>query len=129
MLNRIDLHIEVSHVSHHDLADPRDGESSSAIRLRVEAARQVQRERLSSFGLHANARMQSRHIRKFCTVDNQGKKLLEMVTDRLDLSAGSYCRSLKVARTIANLADSEAIRQEHLTEEIQCRSLDRRASG
>jgi magnesium chelatase family protein len=126
LLDRIDLHVEVPRVPHRDLADPRDAEPSSAIRARVEAARAIQAERLAPFGLHANARMQARHIRKFCPVDEQGQKLLEMVTDRLGLSARSYARILKVARTIADLAGCEQIRQEHLAEAVQYRGLDRR---
>ena len=112
---------------HRELADPRDGEPSAVIRARVETARTIQRQRLAPFGLHANARMQARHIRKFCPVDEQGQRLLEMVTDRLGLSARSYSRILKVARTIADLASCEQIRQEHLAEAIQYRSLDRRS--
>jgi magnesium chelatase family protein len=70
--------------------------------------------------------MGARHIRKFCPVDDQSQKLLEMVTDRLGLSARSYSRILKVARTIADLAEEEQIRQPHLAEAIQYRGLDRR---
>ncbi len=127
LLDRIDLHIEVPRVPHRDLADPVDGESSEVIRARVEAARQLQRVRLAPFGLHSNSQMQARHIRKFCTVDDQGQKLLEMVTDRLGLSARSYSRILKVARTIADLAGEEQICQQHLAEAIQYRGLDRKA--
>jgi len=128
LLDRIDLHVEVPRVPHKDLADPVDGESSAAIRARVEAARQLQRERLETFGLHANSQMQARHIRKFCPVDEAGHKLLEMVTDRLGLSARSYSRILKVARTIADLASSERIEQAHLAEAIQYRGLDRKSA-
>ncbi len=128
LLDRIDLHVEVPRVQHKDLADPVDAESSAAIRSRVEAARQVQRKRLEKFGLHANSQMAARHIRKFCPVDEQGHKLLEIVTDRLGLSARSYSRILKVARTIADLAGCEMIKQEHLAEAIQYRSLDRKTS-
>jgi magnesium chelatase family protein len=74
---------------------------SAAIRARVEAARQIQRERLAAFRLHCNAHVQARHIRKFCPLDEQGQRLLEMAADRLGLSARSYSRILKVARTIA----------------------------
>jgi len=126
LLDRIDLHIEVPRVPHRDLTDPVDGESSEVIRARVEAARQIQRERLAPYGLHANAAMAARHIRKFCPVDEEGRNLLEMVTDRLGLSARTYSRILKVARTIADLAGEEQIRQSHLAEAIQYRSLDRR---
>jgi len=126
LLDRIDLHVEVPRVPHRDLADPIDGEPSSAIRGRIEAAREIQRDRLAQFGLHANARMQARHLRRFCEVDEAGRKLLEMVTDRLGLSARTYTRVLKVARTIADLAGEDRIRQPHLAEAIQYRSLDRR---
>ncbi len=111
---------------HKDLADPVDGESSAIIRERVEKARAIQRERLVPFGLHSNSAMAARHIRKFCVVDDRGQKLLEMVTDKLGLSARSYSRILKVARTIADLAGEENIRQPHLAEAIQYRGLDRK---
>ncbi len=127
LLDRIDLHIEVPRVPHKDLADPVDAESSEAIRDRVEATRQVQCKRLASHGLYANSQMQARHIRKFCAVDDEGQKLLEMVTDRLGLSARTYSRILKVARTIADLAGEEEILQPHLAEAIQYRGLDRKA--
>ena len=126
LLDRIDLHIEVPRVPHRDLADPVDGESSATVRARVEVARQVQRERFAGYSLHANAHMQARHIRRFCPVDEEGQKLLEMVTDRLGLSARTYSRILKVARTIADLAGDENIRPSHLAEAIQYRGLDRK---
>ncbi len=126
LLDRIDLHVEVPRVPHRELADPLDGESSAAIRARVEVARQLQRKRLAPFGLHANARMGARHIRRFCSLDEVGQNLLERVTDRLGLSARSYSRILKVARTIADLAGEEQIRPPHLAEAIQYRGLDRK---
>jgi magnesium chelatase family protein len=126
LLDRIDLHIEVPRVLHRDLADPVDGESSATIRARVETARQIQRERFAALSLHANAHMQARHIRRFCQIDDAGQKLLEMVTDRLGLSARSYSRILKVARTIANVAGEKNILQPHLAEAIQYRGLDRK---
>jgi len=92
------------------------------IRSRVEKARAIQRERLAPYGLH----MATRHIRKFCPVDDAGQKLLEMVVDKLGMSARSYSRILKVARTIADLASEENIKQVHLAEAIQYRRLDRK---
>jgi magnesium chelatase family protein len=126
LLDRIDLHIEVPRVPHKDLADPVDSESSATIRARVEQARAIQRERLASYGLLANSAMAARHIRKFCPLDGAGQKLLEMVVDKLGMSARSYSRILKVARTIADLAGEENIGQMHLAEAIQYRGLDRK---
>ncbi|MDT8420953.1 MAG: ATP-binding protein, partial [Desulfuromonadales bacterium] len=126
LLDRIDLHVEVPRVPHKDLADPEPTETSAQIRSRVNRARLIQRERMQAFGLHANSQMQARHIHRFCQLDPGGKKLLEQVTDRLGLSARSYTRILKLARTIADLADSRSIQTLHLAEAIQYRSLDRK---
>jgi magnesium chelatase family protein len=126
LLDRIDLQIEVPRITYQELSGTTEPESSATIRARVEAARNIQRVRLAPFGLYANARMEARHIRKLCQVDDQGQKLLEMVTDKLGLSARSYSRILKVARTIADLAGEENILQPHLAEAIQYRGLDRK---
>lgn len=125
LLDRIDLHVDVPRVPHRDLADPNDGESSEIIRARVDQARNIQRHRLAPFNLPANAAMQPRHIRRFCKLDPDGEKLLEQVTEKLGLSARSYSRILKVARTIADLAGSEQIENHHLAESIQYRCSDR----
>jgi len=92
----------------------------------VEGARQIQRQRLASYGLHTNSQMQARHLKRFCQLDGEGEKLLEMVVDRLGMSARSYSRILKVARTIADLSGEEKIRQPHLSEAVQYRGLDRK---
>ncbi len=128
LLDRIDLQVEVPRIRHKELADPIDAESSASVRERVSRAREIQRLRLSSYGIHANAGMQARHIRKFCKVDEDGQRLLEMVTDRLGFSARSYTRVLKVARTIADLAGEENIFKMHLAEAIQYRGLDRKST-
>ncbi len=125
LLDRIDLHIEVPRVPHRDLSDPHDGEGSQAIRARVDRARDIQRQRLAPYKLHANAAMQPRHIRRFCPLDKESETLLEQVTEKLGLSARSYTRILKVARTIADLAGSEQISSCHLAESIQYRCTDR----
>lgn len=126
LLDRIDLHVEVPRVPHKDLTGTAPVENSTSIRQRVNQARQVQHERLAPFGLHANSQMQARHIRRFCKLDEQGDKLLEQVTDKLGLSARSFTRILKLARTIADLAGSEQIQTLHLAEAIQYRGLDRK---
>jgi len=128
LLDRIDIHIEVPAVKYRDLADRTDTESSAAIAARVETSREIQRERFKGTKIHANAQMTPRHIRKHCDLDTSGNRLLEMVTDRLGLSARSYTRILKVARTIADLEASENIREQHLAEAIQYRSLDRKTA-
>ena len=126
LLDRIDLHVEVPRVTHKDLTEVAAGELSSTIRQRVNLARDRQRHRLALFGLHANSQMQARHIRRFCKLDAHGDALLEQVTDKLGLSARSYTRILKLARTIADLAGSEQIDRIHLSEAIQYRGLDRK---
>jgi len=128
LLDRIDLHIEVPAVKYRDLADRGDGESSASIASRVEACRSVQIERYKGTRIRCNAQMPPRFIKKFCEPDAAGHRLLEMVTDRLGLSARSYTRILKVARTIADLDGSENIHEQHLSEAIQYRSLDRKTN-
>jgi magnesium chelatase family protein len=126
LLDRIDLHVEVPRVPHKDLTDIKPAESSAIIRQRVNRARKIQQQRLASSGLHANSQMQARHIRKFCKLDEKGDQLLEQVTDKLGLSARSFTRILKLARTIADLAGVEQIETIHLAEAIQYRGQDRR---
>ncbi len=128
LLDRLDLQVEVPRLAHHELAEPLPGESSAAIRARVEAARQLQRARYAAEGVHCNARMRPRHLSRYCRPDEAGRTLLEKVTARLGLSARSYTRILKVARTIADLAGSEQISVSHLAEAVQYRSLDRRVA-
>jgi magnesium chelatase family protein len=126
LLDRIDLHVEVPRIPYQELSNTGAQESSATIRARVEAARRVQHKRLVHLNIHSNSQMEARHIREFCPIDAEGDKLLEMVTERLGLSARSYARILKVARTIADLAGEEHIRQPHLSEAVQYRGLDRK---
>ena len=125
LLDRIDLQVDVPRVPHSDLASESEGETSAAVRSRVAEARALQQERMAEFGVHCNARMQARHIRRFCPLSEDSKTLLERVTDKLGLSARSYTRIIKVARTIADLEKSENILQHHIAEAVQYRSLDR----
>jgi magnesium chelatase family protein len=128
LLDRIDLHIEVPAVKYRDLADRSEGEPSAAIAARVAACRTLQLERFKGTKTHCNAQMTPRQLKKFCEPDAAGHRLLEIVTQKLGLSARSYTRILKVARTIADLEASENIREQHLSEAIQYRSLDRKTS-
>ncbi|HVZ38092.1 MAG TPA: YifB family Mg chelatase-like AAA ATPase [Candidatus Kapabacteria bacterium] len=126
LLDRIDIHCEVSAVRYQELASRRPGEPSAAIRARVITARGIQAERFNgSATIYKNADMGSREIARFCSLDSSGQDLLKMAMTKLGFSARAYDKILKVARTIADLAPSDAIGPEHLSEAIQYRSLDR----
>ncbi|QEM66771.1 ATP-binding protein [Geobacter sp. FeAm09] len=127
LLDRIDIHIEVPAVTYRDLSDRGEAESSRDIAERVARSRKRQAERYQGTRVHCNAQMTPRFIKKFCELDSAGSRMLELVTDRLGFSARTYNRIIKVARTIADLSDSEQIREEHIAEAIQYRSLDRKA--
>lgn len=126
LLDRIDLHIEVTPVPFEELSRKQEGESSASIRARVVAARERQAARFQDVpGIYCNAQMPARLVRRYCKLNAEGQQLMKMAIHRLGLSARAYDRILKVARTIADLAGSEEIRPEHLSEAIQYRSLDR----
>jgi magnesium chelatase family protein len=126
LLDRIDIHIEVPAVKYRDLADRGEAESSREVALRVERSRERQVERYRGTRIHCNSQMTPRFIKRHCELDAAGHRMLELVTDRLGFSARTYNRILKVARTIADLGGSELIREEHIAEAIQYRSLDRK---
>jgi len=126
LLDRIDIHVEVTPVPFRELAAKRENEKSNIIRERVVAARQIQEQRYKNMeGIYCNAQITSKLLQSFCSIDESGQTLLKNAMERLTLSARAYDRILKVARTIADLANSEAIQTEHLAEAIQYRSLDR----
>ena len=126
LLDRIDLHVEVTPVAFTELSKTTKGESSETIRNRVIAAREIQAIRYKNDeGVYANAQMSSKQLREICIIDNIGASLLKRAMERLNLSARAYDRILKVSRTIADLAASADIKPEHLAEAIHYRSLDR----
>jgi magnesium chelatase family protein len=126
LLDRIDIHIEVTPVPFEKLTEERKGESSVVIRKRVIASRVVQSERFKAFeNIHYNAQMSVKQIREFCSLSEESKTLLKTAMERLHLSARAYDRILKVARTIADLANERNISPDHIAEAIQYRSLDR----
>ena len=126
LLDRIDIHIEVTPVPFEKLTEERKGESSTIIRERVIEARKIQTERFNDFkNIHYNAQMQVKQIREFCKLSDSSKKLLQSAMEKLNLSARAYDRILKVARTISDLAKEKNIAPNHIAEAIQYRSLDR----
>ncbi len=126
LLDRIDIHIEVPAVKYKELSARESGESSEEIRIRVENARTVQLNRFRDLPhIYCNAHMESREIRHWCRIDARGEELMKMAITRIGLSARAYDRILKVSRTIADLAGSEDILPEHISEAIQYRTLDR----
>jgi magnesium chelatase family protein len=125
LLDRIDIHIEVPAVRYRELVDRGVGEDSSAIRERVNRARELQLTRFRGSMVYCNAQMGARELQAWCEVDSAGERLLEIAVNRLGLSARAYTRIMKVARTIADLDSSTSIQPQHLSEAIQYRSLDR----
>jgi magnesium chelatase family protein len=126
LLDRIDIHIEVTPVSFNELSGRAGGDSSERVRERVIDARKIQQKRFESrAGMNCNAQMDSKWLKEHCVIDESGKRLLATAMERLKLSARAYDRILKVARTIADLSCSERIESQHLAEAIQYRSLDR----
>lgn len=126
LLDRIDIHVEVTPVPINELTEERRGEKSEVVRERVINARAVQTKRFEDHkGVHCNAQMTSRLLKEICVLDEASKDLLKKATDRLGLSARAFDRILKVSRTIADLEGSEELKSNHLAEAIQYRSLDR----
>lgn len=130
LLDRIDLHVEVTPVSIAEMASAEPGEPSAAVRERVVLARKVQEERFRGVeGVHTNAMMNPKMLRACCRLDAASAALLERAMERLNLSARAYDRILKVARTIADLAGAADIGAAHIAEAINYRSLDRESWG
>ena len=126
LLDRIDIHIEVTPVPFEKLSDTRKSESSAAIRERVTQARAIQSKRFEAIeSVNYNAQMSTKLIRDFCALDEVSLQLLKTAMERLNLSARAYDRILKVSRTIADLECSEKVQSSHIAEAIQYRSLDR----
>ncbi|RMF92918.1 MAG: ATP-binding protein, partial [Nitrospinota bacterium] len=125
LLDRIDIHIEVPPLAYRDLAHSTPEEPSSQIRQRVNAARVRQQQRLQGEQIYCNAHMLPKQVEAYCPLNPAAQNLLETAMNRLGFSARAYHRIIKVARTIADLAQSERIEVEHLAEAIQYRTLDR----
>ena len=125
LLDRIDLHVEVPQVKFREIIAERTGETSAQIRERVIGARERQQKRFAGSRITCNARMGTRELKKYCALDEPATELLKFAMADLNLSARAYDRILKVARTMADLAGSDEVHGEHVSEAIQYRSLDR----
>ncbi|GAB3534240.1 YifB family Mg chelatase-like AAA ATPase [Pontibacter brevis] len=126
LLDRIDLHVEVTPVTFDEMTATRKAEDSASVRERVEQARKLQTQRFKDIPqVHSNAMMPSQMVKEVCQINEAGRNLLKTAMERLGLSARAYDRILKVSRTIADLAGNDTIKIEHLAEAIQYRSLDR----
>ena len=129
LLDRMDIHIEVSPVSFDNLSSKAKLEPSCKIRERVNKAREIQKERLRSVGLLSNSQIPSHILSSVCELTEDAKNILQMAFDKMGLSARGYDKILKISRTIADLAGSEIIDKSHICEAIQYRSLDRKYWG
>jgi magnesium chelatase family protein len=126
LLDRIDIHIEVTPVPFSELSKQRNAEKSADIRVRVIAAREIQKQRFEKHeGVYCNAQMTTKMLQAYCDLDEACKTLLKNAMERLGLSARAYDRILKVSRTIADLDKEKNILPNHIAEAIQYRSLDR----
>jgi len=124
-VDRIDIHVDVPAVPFAELSSHRNSTSSTSMREQVLRARRRQSERFAGLNLLANTRMNSKQIRQFCRLDETGQNLLKQAVYELGLSARAHDKVLKIARTIADLEETEEIQPHHIAEEIQYRRLDR----
>lgn len=129
LMDRIDMHVEITPVTREEMSAAAPAESSAAIRERVMRAREVQARRFAGSGIHTNTMMSASMLRKFCPLSAEARRLLDMAMERLQLSARAYDRIIKVARTIADLEGEQDISAAHISEAITYRSLDREGWG
>ena len=125
LLDRIDIQLEVSALGSKQLISDQAAEDSESIRSRIEKCRRIQIERFKDTGIFCNAHMNSKQIKQFCTLDDECKKFIQQALEQMHLSARGYDRVIKVARTIADLEESERISLSHISEALQYRSFDR----
>lgn len=126
LLDRIDIQVEVPSIKYEQLQDKKEYESSAVIRRRVENARGLQRERFTRLNITANSELRARHFEKYCPLEPKARNLLHQAFGRLNLSMRAHDRIIKVARTIADLENSETIKAHHVAEAVLCRQMDRR---
>jgi magnesium chelatase family protein len=127
LLDRIDIHVEVPALTYEELSQKQGGADSGSLRDKVVSARTIQLDRYKGDNkVYCNAHMESRHLRKYCELDETSRNLLKTAIEKLGLSARAYDRILKVSRTIADIDGKESVGSSHIAEAIQYRSLDRK---
>lgn len=126
LMDRIDLHIEVDNVTYEEIKSNEDEESSASIKERVNKAREIQLKRFNNSKIYSNSKMNTSQIKKYCKLDSESEEMIKTAFDKLSLSARAYNKILKIARTIADLENSEEIKAEYLAEAITYRSLDQK---
>jgi magnesium chelatase family protein len=129
LLDRIDIHIEVPRLDQDELLRREPGETSTAVRARVTAARERQTERFAGTPFHCNRQMSTKALREFCKLNGDVESLMRQAIEQFGLSARAFDRILKLSRTIADLEGSDDIHVHHAAEAIQYRSLDRKLWG
>ena len=125
LLDRIDIQLEVQTIKYADLTNFSQEESSITIRNRVNEARQIQLQRYKNSGIHSNSELSAKNLKEICQLSEECNKIMQNAFEKLNLSARAYSRVLKVARTIADLENSQNIQKNHILEAIQYRSLDK----
>lgn len=129
LLDRIDLHLEVDEVDYKEISSDRNGESSSDIRKRVKLVREIQKDRFKDKTYKYNSEIPEKDLKKFCKLDEKSKKILEFAFKKYSMSARTYNKILKTARTVADLDGKENISEDHILESIQYRSVDTKFWG
>lgn len=129
LLDRIDIQVEVANVEYDDLNNGQKGELSAKIKERVNAARQIQRDRYRDYKIYSNSQLTAGMLSEFCRIDSTASDILKLAFEKMGLSARAHSRILKVARTIADLAGEKDIKAEHIAEAVQYRNLDRKFFG
>lgn len=129
LLDRIDIHVEMGPVTYDQISSKGSEEPSAMVRERVQRAREIQTARYRQYGIHSNAQLDAQLTKQFCAPDEAGSQILKAAFSNLGLSARAYHRILKVARTIADLEQSESIQAGHIAEAVQYRNLDRKYWG
>ena len=126
LLDRFDIHVELPRVKFEELRSDESSESSAEIKKRVNAAREIQRERFKGSDTLSNSAINAAQLQEFCVIDSSAENVLKNAFEKLGMTARAYDRVLKVARTVADLEQCEVIQSRHVLEAVQYRSLDRK---